>query len=158
MATPPEEPNDHLAENEDAANNVPPEITIPPEIIAQLPPEVAEALQSSGCASLHGRITSQSVTVQARPFDPIAAKVSPELISEYMEHRARESEQEFTERWHSRLLYSVVGLVVLGVLFAFIITLILLGATSLIGPILASIATGIGGAGVAIGFAQSHRR
>jgi hypothetical protein len=98
------------------------------------------------------------LTVQARPFDPIAEKVSPELISEYMGHRARETEQEFAERRHSRLLYSGVGLIVLGALFAFIITLILLRETSLIGPILASIATGIGGAGVAIGLAQSHRR
>jgi hypothetical protein len=157
MTTPQEEPNDSSAKNEDAANNVPSEITIPSELLAQLPPEVAEALQSN-LTSVHGRITSQSLTVQARPFDPIAEKVSPELISEYMGHRARETEQEFAERRHSRLLYSGVGLIVLGALFAFIITLILLRETSLIGPILASIATGIGGAGVAIGLAQSHRR
>ena len=128
-----------------------------PNSLPSYPPEVAEALQS-GLAGVHGRITSQSLTVQARPFDPIAEKVSPELISEYMGHRAHETEQEFAERRHSRILYSGVGLIVLVALFAFIITLILLGAISLIGPILASIATGIGGAGVAIGFARSPHR
>ena len=142
------ESSEDLEQDEDGSGDV--DIPIPPEILERLPPEVRERLNSVFASSM-------TMTIGGM-MNPIAAKVTPQHITDMISMSGRESDLEYADRKHSRLAFFIFAGFVITILAALLMFLTYQGNPDLFYEILKVVGYIGGGLGGGFTICQFRHR